>query len=134
MLDVYTLLSSIIEPICPCWVGHYPTLQLDNNGLTIPKIYPYCEIKFPNILPNNTYSDNNLLTIDVWDNKDTDVTEIEGICDSIHGALNYMHQINETIAVSIIRDRPWKIEIPDPDINIQRRQLKYVVNVYPVIK
>ncbi len=132
MLDLYVLLSSILEPIVPTWVGHYPTLQQDINGLTIPKVYPFAEIKFPNILPNNRYSDNNLLTIDIWNNLDTDITEIEGICDEIHEALNYMHEITPTIAVSITRDRPYKLEIPDPDINIQRRQLRYVVNIYAI--
>jgi hypothetical protein len=130
MLDVYTILSNIIEPIVPCFVGHYPTDQLDENGNVIPKVYPYAEIKFPNILPNNSFSDNNLLEVDIWDNKDTDITEIESICDSIHKALNKYHYNDGNMDISINRNSPYKLELPDSLLNIQRRQLRYIVRVY----
>lgn len=126
MLDVYAIIANIIEPICPCWVGHYPT---DQNGES-NKVYPYAEIKFPNILPNNTFSDNNLLEIDIWDNKDTDIREIEGISDSIHKELNFFNVDTDTCQISITRNTPYKLELPDPALNIQRRQLRYIVKVY----
>lgn len=130
MLEVYTLLSSIINPLCECYVGHYPTEQLDIKGQPILKVYPYCEIKFPNILPNNSFSDNNLLQIDIWDNKDTDIREIEGISDAIHKALNFYNTNTDTFQMSITRNTPYKLELPDPQINIQRRQMRYVCRVY----
>ena len=126
MLEVYTLIASIIEPICPCFVDHYPT---DQNGETT-KVYPYCEIKFPNILPNNTFSDNNLLQIDIWDDKDTDIREIEGIADAIHKALNFYNVNIDTFQMSITSNTPYKLELPDPQINIQKRQLRYICKVY----
>lgn len=126
MLEVYTLLSSIIEPICSCYVGHYPT---DQNGETV-KSYPYVEIKFPNVLPNNIFSDNNLLEVDIWDNKDTDINEIETITDAIHKALNRYHYIDTVMQVSINRNNPYRLLLPDPILNIQRRQLRYSVKVY----
>jgi len=126
MLDVYTLLASIIEPIVPCWINHYPTFQ---EGQTV-KIYPYAEIKFPTIIPNNTFIDNNLLEIDIWDNKDTDITEIETISDAIHKELNFYNVNTDTFQCSINRNTPYKLELPDPEVNIQRRQLRYIVKVY----
>lgn len=126
MLDVYTMLSNIIEPIVPCFVGHYPT---DQDGED-KKVYPFAEIKFPNILPNNTFSDNNLLEIDIWDNKDSDPTEIESIADLIHKKLNFYNVDTDTFQCSINRNTPYRLELPDPQINIQRRQLRYIVKVY----
>jgi len=126
MIDVYSLLASIIEPICPCWVGHYPTDQDGEDN----KVYPYVEIKFPSILPNNTFSDKNLLEIDIWDDKDTDIREIEFITDSIHKELNFFNVNTDTFQLSITRNTPYKLELPDPIINIQRRQLRYIVKVY----
>ena len=126
MIDVYSLLANIIEPICPCWVGHYPTDQEGEDN----KVYPYVEIKFPNIIPNNTFSDKNLLEIDIWDDKDTDIREIEAITDSIHKELNFFNVNTDTFQMSITRNTPYRLELPDIAINIQRRQLRYIVKVY----
>lgn len=122
MLNLYTLLSGIIEPICPCFVGHYPTTE--------EKVYPYCEIKFPNTLPNNSFSENNLLDVDIWNNKDTDIRDIEGITDAIHLALNRLHYIDDVMQVSINRNTPYRLELADEMIGIQRRELRYTVKVY----
>jgi len=122
MLELYTLLSGKIEPICTCYVGHYPTEK--------KKIYPYVEIKFPNSIPNNSFSDNNLLEVSIWDNKDTDITGIENMTDSIHKALNRLQYNDMKMNVSINRNNPYRLELPDPILNIQRRQLRYTVKVY----
>lgn len=122
MLEVYTLLSGIIEPICTCFVGHYPTEK--------KKVYPYVEINFPNAIPNNSFSDNNLLEVNIWDDKDTDIREIEGITDNIHKALNRLQYNDLKMNVSINRNNPHRVELPDPIINIQRRKLRYLVKVY----
>ena len=122
MLDLYTLISGIIEPICPCFADHYPEDET--------KIYPYAEIKFPNVIPNNTFSDNNLLEIDIWDDKGTDITEIETITDAIHKALNRLQYNDENMNVSINRNNPYRLGLPDPIIHIERRQLRYVITYY----
>ena len=130
MLELYKLLSNIIDPICPSFADHYPEDQLDKNGQTIPKAYPYVEIKFPNALPNNTFSDNNLLEVDIWDDKATDIREIEGITDAIHKELNRLQYNDAVMNVSINRNTPHRLVLPDPIIHIQRRQLRYVAKVY----
>jgi len=124
MLALYSLLSDIIEPICTCFVGHYPT--------ELEKVYPYCTIDFPNALPNNSFSDLNLLSINIWDNKDTDIRVIEAITDSIHKAINKLHYIDTVMQVSIFRNTPYRLKINDEMIGIQRRELRYVVKVYKI--
>jgi hypothetical protein len=122
MLNLYTLINSLIEPICPCFVDHYPEDEA--------KVFPYAEIQFPNSLPNNTFSDNNLLSITIWDDKSTDITEIEGIADAIHKALNRLQYNDMTMYVSINRNTPYRLVLPDPIIHIQRRELRYISTVY----
>jgi len=131
-MDLYTLINSMIEGIITTFVGHYPTDQLDDNGQVVPKVYPYAEINSPNVSPNNSFSDNNNLTIDIWDDKDTDITEIEGLTDSIHAVLNRFQQNDVGMNVSINRDKPYRLKLEDPSQGIQRRQLRYIVTVYKI--
>jgi hypothetical protein len=122
MLELYTLIYNIINPICTTFADHYPEDET--------KIFPYAEIKFPNALINNSYSDNTLLEIDIWDDKSTDITEIEGIADTIHKALNRLQYNDAIMNVSINRNNPYRLVLPDPIIHIQRRELRYVMTVY----
>jgi len=125
MIEVYTLINSKISGLINTFVGHYPTDQGD-----VAKVYPFAEINFPNILPNNSFSDKNLLTVDIWDDKDTDITEIEGLTDAIHNVLNRLQYNDLNMNVSINRDTPYRIELQDPILYIQRRQLRYIVTIY----
>jgi len=125
MLELYKLLSGIIDPICPSFADHYP-----EDVEEADKDYPYVELKFPSALPNNSFSDNNLLEVDIWDDKGTDIREIEGIADVIHAALNRLHYGDEAMYVSINRNTPHRLSLPDLIIHIQRRQLRYVLTVY----
>jgi hypothetical protein len=116
------LIYNIINPICTAFADHYPE---DDK-----KVFPYVEIKFPNALSNNSFSDNSLLEIDIWDDKGTDITEIETITDAIHKALNRLQYNDAVMNVSINRNTPYRLALPDPIIHIQRRELRYVVTVY----
>jgi len=124
MIELYTLINSIIEPLCTTYAEHYPTEE--------KKVYPYVEFRFPNILINNEFSDNNILEIDIWDNKDTDINEIETITDAIHKALNRFQYNSPTMNASINRNTPYRLELADPIIEIQRRQLRYLVTTYTI--
>jgi hypothetical protein len=126
-MDVYTLIYNKIASIIDTFVGHYPTLQ-DGEA----KVYPYAEINFPDISPNNSYSDKNQMTIDIWDNKDTDIVEIEGLTDAIHKVLNRLQYNDSTMNVSVNRDTPYRIKLEDPTLYIQRRQLRYLVTIYKI--
>ena len=126
MLKLYELLSGIIEPICTCFVDHYPETEA--------KVYPYVEIKFPNVLSNDCadedISDNNLLEVDVWNDKGTDITQIETISSAIHKELNRLQYNGGSIYVSIRGNYPYRLSLPDPIMHIQRRQLRYIVTTY----
>jgi len=122
MIDLYTLINSKIEPICNCFVDHYPEDE--------KRVYPYVEFRFTNILPNNSYSDNNQLEINILDDKATDIREIENITDAIHLVLNRLQYNDSKLQVSINRDTPYRLSLPDPITHIQRRKLRYVVTVY----
>lgn len=125
MLEIYKLISDVVEPICTSYADHYP-----EDTENAKRIYPYTEIKCPNTIPNNSYSDNILLELDIWDNKGTDITEIEGITDTIHQALNRLQYNGVNMNVSINRNNPYRLVIPDTTPHIQRRELRYVVTIY----
>jgi len=122
MINLYTLINSQIENICSCFVDHYPEDE--------DKVYPYVEIKFPNILPHNSYWENVLMEIEVWDNKGTDIREIEGLVDLIDSKLKNLRYNDSFFNVSIQRNTPYRLSLPDPEIHIQRRQLRYIATVY----
>ena len=124
MVDLYGILYNVINPICDCYVDHY--------GTTDTKVYPYCEIKFPNILVNNEFSDNNLLQIDIWDDKDTDIRGIEAITDQIHKVLNKLHYIDANMQFSINRETPYRLILSDVDLTLQRRELRYKLTIYQI--
>jgi len=126
MLELYALINSKIEPICSCYVDHYPEKE--------KKVYPYTEIRFPSVLPNDfcdgDLSDLNLLEIDIWDDKGTDITGIEQITNAVHKELKRFRFGDEALYVSISANTPSRLSPPDPEIHIQRRQLRYIVTVY----
>ncbi|MBU3176091.1 hypothetical protein KPL47_06880 [Clostridium estertheticum] len=124
MVALYEILSNIIETICPCFVDHYPT--------TLDKVYPYVEISFPNVTPNNSFSDNNLLEVSIWHNLDTDIRAIETITDTIHKLLNKTHYLTSNMHVSINREIPYRVVLNDEMIGIQRRKLRYKVTIYEI--
>ena len=129
-MDAYTLIYNLISPLADAYVGHYPTDQHDLAGNEVPKVYPYAEINFPSISPNNICSDKNQLTIDVWSNKDTDIRDIEILCDKIHAVINRTQYNDQDMNCSINRDTPYRLKIEDPSLYIQRRQLRYIATIY----
>lgn len=85
---------------------------------------------FPNVSANNEYSDLNQLVIDIWNNKSGQVEEIETITDNLVKALNKKIIKTNDMLIQIFKDKPFRIKLPDPDINIQRRELKFLVKLY----
>lgn len=123
MIDLYSFINSQIENICNTFVDHYPEDEED-------KEYPFVEIKFPNIVPNNSYSDNNLLEIDIWNDEGTDIREIEALADAINLVLNRLQYNDSEMQISINKNTPYRISLQDPETHIQRRQLRYIVTTY----
>ena len=122
MLDLYSLIYNTLNPICKTYADHYPT--------TLPKVYPYIEFSFQYAMPNNTYSDNNLLYVDIWDNKSGSIVGIETITDNVEKALNRLQVNNDKLQVCISKNNPFRFPVPDTDVNIQRRELRFICKVY----
>ena len=122
MQELYDKIGELIGPIVTAYPEAYPT--------TLKKVYPYAEYKFPYETPNNTYSDNHLLYVDIWDNKSGSAIEIEDITDKIETALNRLQINTDTMQLCIYKNNPCRFPIPDPDINIQRRELRFLCRVY----
>lgn len=87
-------------------------------------------LTFPSINQNNEYSDLNQLQIDIWNNKSGQVTEIETITDNLVKALDKKIIKTEDMLIQIYKDTPHRLKLPDSDINIQRRELRFLVKLY----
>lgn len=122
MEGLYKFIDSLIDSICSDYSDHYPENE--------EKKYPYAEVKISNAIPNNSFSDNYPLSITIWHNKGTDIREIEGIADAIHKKLNRMQYNDSAMNVSINRNVPFRLSIPDVVPHIQRRELRYIMTVY----
>lgn len=122
MLDLYSQINNVLNPICITYADHYPA--------TLTKVYPYIEFSFQYAMPNNTYSDNNLLYVDIWDNKSGSVVEIETLADKVEKALNRLQINNDKMQICIYKNNPFRFPVPDTDINIQRRELRFIVKTY----
>lgn len=85
---------------------------------------------FPNVTQNNEYSDLNQLVIDIWDNKSGEVEEIETITDNLVKALDKKIIKTDSMLIQIFKDKPFRLKLPDSDINIQRRELRFLVKLY----
>lgn len=99
----------------------------DENTNKAP-LFPYIVFNLKN-LDNSDSRDDNVLEIDIWDNKPLDTTELETLADSIEA---YFKE-NKYHTNNFLQASFYKISrqpIPDPDENIRRRQLRYQVKVY----
>lgn len=126
MLNLYDVIYKLVNPIVDAYAEHYPS--------TKEKVYPYAEITFPTAAPNNEYSDLNLLQIDIWDNKSGQVEEIETITDNLvktilQGKSNQIIKTNDML-IQIYKNNPFRSRLEDSDINIQRRELRFLVKLY----
>lgn len=120
--EIYGFLNKQINPICPAYNDHYPEKD--------KKVFPYVEIKLPNINQANEYADNNQFELDVWDDKGVNINEIEGIADSINKKINKAIYNDDHKLIIVNKNNPYRLTIPDQEIGIQRRQLRYVLKVY----
>lgn len=117
----------LISPIIACYANEYPPEKLKEEG-TVE--YPHAIFSFPNAVPNNEYSNKYLLQIDIWDNKGGDASEIETLTDAVFYALNKKKIMAGSLFIQIYRDTIFRLSLPDPDVNIQRRQLKFIAKIY----
>lgn len=127
MLALYDIIYGLISPFVDTYADGYPKEKEVQEGT---KIYPYAEFSFSNSYPGNEYSDLNWLQVDIWDNKSGQVQEIETIADNIYKALNKVNIKTDNVLIQIYRNTPCRLKLADPDVNIQRRELKFIIKTY----
>lgn len=127
MLNLYDVIFPLINPIVDSYAEHYPIDKETEEG---EKKYPYAEFNFPNVSANNEYSDLNQLQIDIWNNKSGQLEEIETITDNLVKVLNKKIIKTNNTLIQIFKDKPFRLKLPDSDINIQRRELRFLVKLY----
>lgn len=125
--ELQTAVKSLISPIVTSYANQYPA---EKEEVDTGKIYPYAVFSFPNASTNNEFSDNFILQVDIWDDKGGDATEIETVTDAVFHALNKQKILTDNLFIQIYRDTIWRLKLPDPDVNIQRRQLKFICKIY----
>jgi len=92
--------------------------------------FPYAVYRLPTStsIGNNDYARQDfILEIDVWDNV-PDATRIETLADRIDVAINNQRVRTNLVALKIYRI--GRLNIPDPNSDIRRRQLRYRVATY----
>lgn len=127
MLNLYDEVFYLINPVVDSYAEHYPIDKETEEG---EKKYPYAEFNFPNVSANNEYSDLNQLQIDIWNNKSGQLEEIETITDNLVKVLNKKIIKTNNTLIQIFKDKPFRLKLPDSDINIQRRELRFLVKLY----
>ncbi len=119
MLDVYKYVTDKLKTL---------DTQLYTDYIPTEKTYPYVQFQFPNVSPNG-FGELNLLQIDVWD-KSTSNVHVETITDNIDKLFNRHNEITNDYCIQVYRNNPYRLNIPDPDMEIRRRQLRYVIKIY----
>lgn len=119
MLDLYKYVTSKLKSI-----GIKPY----TDYIPSEKTYPYVQFKFPNTLPNG-WGELNLLQIDIWDKNDSTV-QVENIVDNIDKIFSWLNETTADFCIQVYRNNPYRLNIPDPDMEIRRRQLRYIIKIY----
>lgn len=119
MLDVYKYVTDKLKTL---------GTQLYTDYIPTEKTYPYVQFKFPNTSPNG-FGELNLLQIDIWD-KSTSNVQVETIADSIDKLFNRHNETTNDYCIQAYRNTPYRLNIPDSDMNIRRRELRYIIKIY----
>jgi hypothetical protein len=128
MLNLYDYMIEEINPICECYSDEYPQ---DKEAAEGKKVYPYATILMYTGIPNNEYSNNNLIYIDIWSNQHG-ITEVETLTDDIYNKLNKLKIMKDDMYLQIFRNNPCRLNLNDSDVNIKRRQLRFLVKTYEI--
>lgn len=92
------------------------------------KVFPYIQVQFPSNIPNG-YGELIPMQIDVWD-KSHSKAKVEGITDNIDKIFNRLNDTTADFCVQLYRNKPYRLNIIDPDMEIRRRELRYIIKIY----
>jgi hypothetical protein len=103
-------------------------VQLFTDYIPSEKVFPYIQLQFPNNIPNG-YGELIPMQIDIWD-KNVSTIQVETISDNIDKIFNRLNETTADFCIQVYRNNPYRLNIPDPDMEIRRRQLRYVIKIY----
>lgn len=92
------------------------------------KTFPYIQLQFTNSAPNG-FGELNLMQLDIWD-KNVSKAQVENISDEIDKIFNRLNDTTADFSLQIYRNTPYRLNIPDTDMEIRRRQLRYIIKIY----
>lgn len=119
MLDIYKYILSKLSAL---------ETQKYTDYIPTDKIYPYIQLQFTNNIPNG-YGELILMQFDIWDKNDSKV-QAETITDNIDNIFNRLNETTADFSIQIYRNNPYRLNIPDPDMEIRHRELRYVIKIY----
>lgn len=120
MLDLYEYIINKINNM----IGIKPYTDFIPSSAAYPRI----QLQFGNGLPYG-HGELNLMQIDIWD-KNHSKAQVEAIADSIDKIFKRHNETTNDFCVQIYRNNPYRLNVPDPDMEIRRRQLRYVIKIY----
>jgi len=117
VIDFKKLITDLLTEILPT----YDTVADQDAGL------PYCTFSIP-LNVKDYQRDMIELKVTIWD-ENTDARDIENLADAVDHLLDrYKHYEKDVLQVSIYRTT--RAEIPDPEENILRRELRFDCKTY----
>ncbi len=90
--------------------------------------FPYITMTFPNSQELDPREDF-ILEVNVWDYS-TDTTTLEGLTTQIEDRLHYKKHISTSDKIVTYIYRVNRLMIPDPDVNIRRRMIRFTCKTY----
>lgn len=123
MINLLEYIYSNIKTVCTVYQEKVPPLDPITQKKTE---YPYAVFKMANSTENN-HRDDVIIEIDIWDNI-SDTTRLETLTSDIDKRFHRQKYIDSKMQVSFYREN--RLQVPDPDETIRRRQLRYVCKTY----
>ena len=126
MLDLYKLVTTKLKEVTEISnQKQYFNINVDKANL------PMAIYKLPNGFEPFRYRQDILLEMDIWGKSDAQsIIDLEGIVGKIDSKLNELKYMDENIQVSIYRATPYYNQIDDPDEELSRRKLSYIMQTY----
>lgn len=118
MIDVLTVIYNKLK--------EYHARVYQNVAPQTSAIFPYVVFRVPSINEKEIREDI-ILEIDIWDNI-SDTTRLETLTTQIAKGLNRYKYIDGKMQLSSYKIN--QLNIPDPDQNINRRQLRFNLQTY----
>jgi hypothetical protein len=90
--------------------------------------FPFVTFKAPSTFQGEDTTENIMVEVDVWDNRGNNIAELESITKDI--SKEFHKKTYEDEKMFLIFERESLLNIPDPEEQIRRRQIRFKVKYY----